>query len=199
MISLINHHLWSGCSEVVISYPEPSLDLQLHLDRPPSASLSRPETPGRNVPQKKTSGRTRKPSLGICGTIKRGTHQTNVCIYISSYGYIHKHDYICVVSTPLKHISQLGWLFPIHGKIVMFQSPATKLSIYTYYPYIIQRLSIDYPCIIHVLCSSHHQPTRGFPYVSSRGTAASPDPRSLEANCSSVMSTKAPSSAASRT
>ena len=58
----------------------------------------------------------------------------------------------------------------------MFQSPGTKLSIYTYYPYIIQRLSIDYPCIIHVLCSSHHQPTRGFPYVSSRGTAASPDP-----------------------
>ena len=32
-----------------------------------------------------------------------------------------------VVSTPLKNMSQLGWLFPIYGKIkFMFQSPPTS-------------------------------------------------------------------------
>ena len=32
------------------------------------------------------------------------------------------NKYWLVVSNPLKHISQLGWLFPIYGKINMFQT-----------------------------------------------------------------------------
>ena len=36
-----------------------------------------------------------------------------------------------VFSTPLKNISQLGWLFPVYGKIkVMFQSPPTSDASY---------------------------------------------------------------------
>ena len=51
--------------------------------------------------------------------------------YTSSYGSVRKMltnhfggtVYIWwVVSTPLKNISQLRWLFPIHGKIKMFQT-----------------------------------------------------------------------------
>ena len=33
-----------------------------------------------------------------------------------------------MVSYPPNNISQLGWLFPIHGKINMFQSPPTSLG-----------------------------------------------------------------------
>ena len=58
--------------------------------------------------------------------------------------------------TPLKNIRQLGWLFPLYGKIrVMFQSPPTSII----YIYILSILSIDYPYIIpqiaHILIRPH--------------------------------------------
>jgi len=33
-----------------------------------------------------------------------------------------------VVSTPLKHINQLGLLFPIYGKIKKYSKPPTSIS-----------------------------------------------------------------------
>ena len=44
--------------------------------------------------------------------IKKGIKPTKLGIHI----------FWLVVSTPLKNISQLGWLFPIYGKIKMFQT-----------------------------------------------------------------------------
>ena len=43
---------------------------------------------------------------------------THIYIYI----YVYTHSIWLVVSTPLKNISQLGLLFPIYGKIKMFQT-----------------------------------------------------------------------------
>ena len=40
-----------------------------------------------------------------------------ICIYLYIYMYISIYIYWLVVWTPLKNISQLGWLFPIYGKI----------------------------------------------------------------------------------
>ena len=53
-------------------------------------------------------------------------HNIYIYIYIIQY-YIY--IYCLVVSTPLKNISQLGWLFPIYGKIKKCSKPPTK---YTY-------------------------------------------------------------------
>ena len=48
------------------------------------------------------------------------------CIGSTGWGWWHMVFWL-VVSTPLKNISQLGWLFQIYGKIkVMFQSPPTS-------------------------------------------------------------------------
>ena len=38
-----------------------------------------------------------------------------------------------VVSTPLKNISQLGWLFPIYWKIPNFSKPPTRTNTPTYF------------------------------------------------------------------
>ena len=40
----------------------------------------------------------------------------HIYIYIFTYIYIYIYIWL-VVSTPLKNMSQLGWLFPIYGKI----------------------------------------------------------------------------------
>ena len=37
-----------------------------------------------------------------------------------------------VVSTPLKNISQLGWLFPIHGKIKKCSKPPTRYTVWSH-------------------------------------------------------------------
>ena len=56
--------------------------------------------------------------------IQRVLHwEYNIYIYI----YIYQHW--LVVSTPLKHISQMGVLFPIYGKINKWSKPPTR----TYY------------------------------------------------------------------
>ena len=49
-----------------------------------------------------------------CGFPYNPFPNTNIYIYTT---YIYVYIYWLVVSTPLKNISQLGWLFPIYGKI----------------------------------------------------------------------------------
>ena len=56
---------------------------------------------------------------------RRGTHWTHqvylaaTAVSLSPQAWMHNW---LVVSIPLKNINQLGWLFPINGKIEMFQT-----------------------------------------------------------------------------
>ena len=54
-----------------------------------------------------------------CPYFSRGWHTWKALLWLIKHIFIY--IYWLVVSTPLKNINQLGWLFPIYGKIKMFQ------------------------------------------------------------------------------
>ena len=65
-----------------------------------------------------------------CNPNKLGSVGTHTTMVLSSYVYIYIYIWL-VVSTPLKNISQLGWFFPIYGKIK--NVPNLQPDIYIYY------------------------------------------------------------------
>ena len=76
----------------------------------------------------------RSPASSFSKPGRRMAHQ-NLMVYRNFIIYHLKDIYIyiwLVVSTPLKHISQLGLLFPIYGKHVPNQQPYTYIYNYIY-------------------------------------------------------------------
>ena len=77
------------------------------------------------------------PKTGLKNTTTINTQRTYK--HRASWKNNHKKLVWLVVWTPLKNMSQLGWLFPIYGKIknVPNHQPASVLSVVSYPPHII--------------------------------------------------------------
>ena len=129
------HNIFNRLKDVEASYPwkGPS-------SKGSSSSWPFP-LPGRCMPSLGTSPKAHHaPCAG--NTVSQFQHKINLqllnythaincysllrCIVESSVTYYHIYNRL-VVSTPLKHISPLGWLFPIYGK--KCSKPPTRYSI----------------------------------------------------------------------
>ena len=131
MTSVIDHGSQWGRREVAIIYPDVWNPIQHR-----SGGLSIP----RNCCAFSTAsgggsgdmGALQAPGVVAAGVpgVPGQSHGTKV----GGFTWFHlqrwalKHDWL-VVWTPLKNISQLGWLFPIHGKIKMFQTTNQMRSV----------------------------------------------------------------------